>query len=375
MWQMSRRGVSALPQYRVLNGVMASEDYPGSIVAAAIARKLNLHGPHPETVLLCHHKYYCRVAQRQAVPEAVPAFRLLDGKSLTAGSTELPFPLFVKPVKSFFSLFAQQVANDEELRALVKRADHHLREFVKPFNQLLARYTAFPLNGSHLLAETSLRGQQLTVEGCMFHGEGRIIGITDSVMYPGTISFQRFEYPSALSPAIQERMAELALRFMRSIGFDDGLFNVEMFHDPESDAIHIIEVNPRMCPQFADLMEKVNGVNTYEIALSIAAGIRPTLHREARTHRAATSFVLRLFEDQFVTRVPNADELSSFAARFPDARLKILCREGHRLSEELQDGTSYRYAVVSLGGQSRANALARCEEALRHLPFGFEAVT
>ena len=357
-----------------IDGVMASDDYPGSIVGAAIARKLNLPGPSPQTVLLCQHKFYSRVAQQKAVPEAVPAFYLVDGKLTAAAPAGLPFPMFVKPVKSFFSLFAEQVSNGDELRQLAQRADHHLREFVKPFNQLLARYTAFELNGGHLLAETLLRGQQLTVEGCMFHGEGRIIGITDSIMHPGTISFHRFEYPSALSPAIQERAAELALRFMRSVEFDDGLFNVEMFHDPDSRALHIIEVNPRMCPQFADLMEKVNGVNTYEIALSIAAGVRPTLHRNTRTHPAATSFVLRLFEDQIVTRVPNAHELSAFAARFPDARLKIVCREGHRLSEELQDGKSYRYALLNLGGQSRANALARCEEAVRHLIFKLEAV-
>jgi biotin carboxylase len=357
-----------------IDGVMASDDYPGSILAAAIAEKLNLPGPSPETLLLCHHKYYSRLAQRQAVPEAVPAFWLIDRKSIRAASTALRFPLFVKPVKSFFSLFAEQVANGDELRELAERADQHLLEFVKPFNQLFARYTTFPHDGSHLIAETPLHGQQVTFEGGIFHGEGNIIGITDSIMYPETISFQRFEYPSVLGPAIQDRMAELALRFMYSIGFDDGLFNIEMFHDSESDAIHIIEVNPRMCPQFADLMEKVNGVNTYEVALSIAAGIRPTLRRETCIYPAATSFVLRLFEDQVVTRVPNEEKLAAFAVRFPDARLKVLCREGHRLSEELQDGKSYRYAILNMGGQSRGAALARFEEALQHLPFGFEAI-
>jgi biotin carboxylase len=357
-----------------IDGVMASDDYPGSILAAAIAQKLNLPGPLPKVVLLCHHKYYSRVAQRQVVPEAVPEFWLLDEKAAAAEFAPLRFPLFVKPVKSFFSLFAQQVANDDELRQLAQRADHHLREFVKPFNQLLARYTMFLKDGSHLLAEAPLHGQQVTVEGCVFHGEGRIIGITDSIMYPGTISFQRFEYPSALGSDIRKRMTALALRFMHSIGFDDGVFNIEMFHDPESGLIQIIEVNPRMCPQFADLMEKVNGVNTYEIGLSIAAGIRPILHREDRAYRAASSFVLRLFEDQLVTRVPNQKEMSAFAMRFPDARLKILCSEGHRLSQELQGGKSFRYAVLNLGGLNRANALERCQQALQHLPFGFEAV-
>jgi biotin carboxylase len=357
-----------------LDGVMASDDYPGSILAAAVAEKLNLPGPRPKTLLLCHHKYYSRLAQQQAVPEAVPAFWLIDRKSIRAASFALPFPLFVKPVKSFFSLFAEQVGNGDELRELAERADQHLLEFVKPFNELLTRYTTFPHDGSHLIGETLLHGQQVTVEGFIFHGEGGLIGITDSIMYHETISFQRFEYPSVLGAAIQDRMEELALRFMHSIGFDDGLFNIEMFYESESDAIYFIEVNPRMCPQFADLMEKVNGVNTYEVALSIAAGSRPTLRRETRIYPVATSFVLRLFEDQVVTRVPNEKELAAFAARFPDARLKILCREGHRLSEELQDGKSYRYAILNMGGHSRAAALNRFEEALQHLQFVFEAI-
>jgi len=62
--------------------------------------------------------------------------------------------------------------------------------------------------------------------------------------------------------------------------------------------------------QFAELMEKVNVVNTYEIALSIAAGRRPAIRRRARERRygAATSFALRLFKDQVVTRVPDEGE-------------------------------------------------------------------
>ncbi len=246
-----------------------------------------------------------------------------------------------------------------QLVALARQADHHLREFVKPFNQLLKRYASFPLDGGYLLAEQPLRGRQVTVEGCVFRGEGMIVGITDSIMYPGTISFRRFDYPSSLQSDVQERMGDLALRFIRSIGFDDGLFNVEMFYDPESDAIHIIEINPRMSPQFADLMEKVNGVNTYEIALAIAAGVRPRIHRPSPQYRVAASCVMRLFEDKKVARVPSPEEVAAFQARFPDARLKVLCREEHHLSDELQDGRSYRYAILNLGGQSARDLAVR----------------
>lgn len=134
------------------------------------------------------------------------------------------------------------------------------------------------MDGGYLIAEEPLGGVQVTVEGCVFHGEVEIIGITDSVMYPGTISFERFEYPSVLPEPVQRRMEELASRFVRLIGYDDGLFNIEMFYDATSDTIHFIEINPRMCPQFADLMEKVNGVNTYAIALAIAT--RRTCRRD-----------------------------------------------------------------------------------------------
>lgn len=355
-----------------VHGVMASDDYPGSIVAAAVARRLGLPGPDPERVLLCQHKYYSRLAQRRAVPEAVPSFALVDPQAVEEAAASLTFPVFVKPVKSFFSVLAQQVRSADELALVARHARAHLSDFVRPFNQLLGRYTAFRLDGRYLLAEQPLRGLQVTVEGCVFRGEVGIVGITDSVMYPGTISFERFEYPSSLSPAVQRRMEHLAAAFVRAIDFDNGLFNIEMFYDPDADAIQIVEVNPRMCPQFADLMEKVNGVNTYEIALAIAAGVRPTLRHENARFRAAASFVFRLFEDRRVVRVPERTELAAFHERFPDARFKVLCRPGHFLSEELQDGKSYRYAILNLGGDDRDDLLARWAEAKRYLSFAFE---
>jgi hypothetical protein len=36
-------------------GVVCSDDYPGSALAAAIAKRLGLPGPEPEIVLICQH--------------------------------------------------------------------------------------------------------------------------------------------------------------------------------------------------------------------------------------------------------------------------------------------------------------------------------
>ncbi len=357
-----------------VDGIVASDDYPGTPTAAVIARALGLPGPSPRAVLLCQHKYYSRLAQRAVVPEAVPEFALVDPRDLAPAIAALRFPAFVKPVKSFFSVLARPVADAAELERLARRAGGHLRDFVRPFNQLLGRYTDFALDGGYLIAERPLRGQQATLEGCVFRGEIMTLGVVDSIMYPGTISFRRFEYPSALPAQVQSRMADIAARFMRSIDFGDGLFNIEMMYDPDADTLHIIEVNPRMCPQFADLMEKVNGVNTYEILVDLASGRRPAVRRPGARFAAAASLVPRLFEDRRVARVPGSAQIERLLERFPDARLKILCREGHRLGEELQDGASYRYAVLNIGGDSRDDVLARGRTALEQLDFAFEPV-
>ena len=358
-----------------LDGVMVSDDYPGSIVAAALAHELRLPGPSPEAVLRCQHKYYSRLAQRECVPEAVPDFALVDPAALEATAGDLAYPLFVKPVKSFFSLHAGLVRDAGELRGLADAAREHLHGFVKPLDQLLSRYAPFAHHGGgYLIAEAPLHGVQVTFEGCVFGGEMQPIGVVDSIMFPGTISFASFHYPSMLPPDVQARMAGIAGRFVRHIGFDDGLFNIEMMYDPRADSIRIIEVNPRMCPQFADLMEKVNGVNTYEILLAIASGRRPVVHRPGAAFAAAASIVGRVFEDCIVRRVPGDAELRALARSFPDARLKVLCREGRRLSEELQDGRSFRYALLNLGGDSREHIAARYAKALRGLHFDLEPV-
>lgn len=357
---------------RSIDGVMASDDYPGSIVASVVARELGLRAPAPSTLLRCQHKYYSRLAQRTVVPEAVPRFALVDPGDIECAAESLAYPVFVKPVKSFFSVLAQPVRDADELRRLARDAGWHLREFVRPFDQLVRRYSELPLGGGYLIAEQPLTGVQVTVEGCVSGGEVSVIGITDSIMYPGTISFQRFEYPSALPACVQRRMEELATRLIGASGFDHGLFNIEMMYDPATGSIHLIEVNPRMCPQFADLMEKVNGVNTYEIALSIASGVRPVIRSGEARDRIAASFVFRVFEDALVRRIPSRDELAAFHERFPDARVKVLCREGHRLSEELQDGKSFRYAVLNLGAATREELVRRYEEARAALNFVLE---
>lgn len=357
-----------------VHGVASSSDYPGCLVASAIARELGLPGPAPDRVLLCSHKYYARLAQQAAAPEATPPFALIDPDAPGPDGLEIPFPLFVKPVKSWFSVLAQRMDTFAELRAFagLPAVRAHLSQFVAPFNRLVRRYTTFDVDGSYLLAEQLLEGPLVTVEGFVCRGEVEIIGIVDSVMHPGTISFQRFDYPSSLPAEVQVRMAEIAARVIRHIGLDESLFNVEMVYNREADRIHIVEINPRMCGQFADLWESVHGINTYEILFSLAAGEKPRFRRDRGRFKVAASFPLRAFEDKRVIRVPDEPQIETIKRAFPVTIVKTYYREGERLSDRNQgDGQSYRYGVVNMAGDDRPSLLASFEEVRRRLGFSF----
>lgn len=94
-------------------------------------------------------------------------------------------------------------------------------------------------------------------------------------------------------------------------------------------------------------------------------------HR-AGSHAAAVSRVFRLFGDAQVRRVPSATDVAAIERDYPDARIEVLADTGRRLSEQMQDGRSYRYAIVSAGGVDRDDAGRRALECRHRLDFQFD---
>jgi biotin carboxylase len=345
---------------RKIAAVISTDDYPGSALAAAIAKRLGLPGPEPELALICQHKYLSRIAQAKLVPDAVPPFTLIDvadGAPLPDG---LSFPLFVKPVKSFFSIGAEKVGSASELAALLPRWAQ-LDQFFLPLERMLERYAGTSIRTKRLIAEGLLTGVQVTVDGYAYGGDVHSMGVVDSIMFPGTIAFSRFEYPSALPEGVQARMGEIATTLMQGLGFDNGLFNIEMMYDAATDRIFIIEINPRMASQFADLYEKIDGTNSYEVLLAIGQGRAPAFTRRQGRYRFAASCVLRTFADHVVVALPSEADIAGLARFYPDVRVELHAAVGRKLSDELQDGQSYRYGIVNLGGRDRAEVLAQFE--------------
>ena len=100
-------------------------------------------------------------------------------------------------------------------------------------------------------------------------------------MYPGTNAFRRFEYPSAIPASLNARIEALTRQVIDAIGFDHGAFNVEFCYDPERDTLRVIEMNPRLASQLADLYTRVDGTNPYQLLLDLALGRVPQLEHGA----------------------------------------------------------------------------------------------
>ena len=91
---------------------------------------------------------------------------------------DLGFPLFVKPVKSFFSIGAERVDRPRALAALVPRWAA-LDQFFAPLDEMLQRYAGATIGTKRLIAEGLLKGEQVTVEGFVHGGKATIMGVVD----------------------------------------------------------------------------------------------------------------------------------------------------------------------------------------------------
>jgi hypothetical protein len=201
------------------------------------------------------------------------------------------------------------------------------------------------------------------VEGYALGDEVRILGIVDSVLDPATGSFLRFDYPSQLAPELTHRLGEIAAQAVRHMGWRDGHFNVEMMIDPTEQRLSIIEVNPRLCGQFADLHLRVDGVSTYRTMIDLALG-RPLAGSRSGQYGAASSFPLRIFEPSRAERLPGPERIREIEARFPGTLIWIEGHEGAVLDEfeVLEDGQSARYGVVNVAGADHREVLAKFKE-------------
>lgn len=357
---------------RRIDAVVTSDEQFGPFIASLVAERLGLPQTPVESVLTIQHKYHARQAFQRIAPEANPRFGLIRRDYSRPQDVPLAYPFYVKPVKAAFSVLARRVDSFAELRrhtrfGLLEAAI--IERLVRPFADVMRRHSSLTEDPFSMVCEEILNGRQVTANGFARDGRITMLGIVDSIMYPGTDQFQRFQYPSTLPADAQARVEALATRMLSGVGFRHGMFNIEMRVDPADGMPRVIEINPRAAGQFYDLFERVDGYSLFEALLDLESGLEPVIrHREGRDRHAA-SFVLRDLAGVGLSRWPSRGEIAALQDAHPDVRAMVYPKRGADLRRELKWLGSYRYGVFNLGAASVEEMFARFQRICADIRF------
>lgn len=350
-------------------GVVSHHEQFGALAAALVAEALGLPGATPESVLAIQHKLYAREVLQRVAPQANLASQRLQaayGQDIPAG---LRYPAFVKPVKAAFSVLAREVRSRDELQAHTRFGRRELwviRRLVEPFERVLQRRLPQAGTAHSLMLEEPLPHDtaQYNLDGWVWRGQAQALGVVDAIMYPGTQAFMRWEHPSRLAADLQQRALDVAQKFLQAVGYSHGFFNMEFFHDAATGRLSVIEFNPRLASQFADLYRRVQGRDAHAMSLALALGDDPaSLPRGEPTAGAAASQVYRSFDPSARVGMPDAAEQARLAQTFPDARLFLYPKAGHSLARDFKWLGSYRHGIVHLGGRDACDLRERTVQA------------
>jgi hypothetical protein len=353
--------------------VSSQHEQFGALAAALLAEKMGWAGTPSKAVLACQHKLYARQVLQRVAPEANLAFQKLPcayGDDIPDG---LAYPQFVKPVKAAFSVLAQTVRTRDELQAHTRFGAYELwviKHLVRPFEEVCERLLPEAGTAHSMMLEEPVRGAQYSLDGIAFNGEIKSLGVVDSIMYPGTQAFMRFDYPSRLPASAQAQALEVATKFLNAVGFTHGMFNMEFFYCQATQSLKVIEFNPRMASQFADLYARVDGINLHAMAIELAYGRDPwALPRVQTSQGAASSFVYRVFDarsshlPQRIPAMPSAAQLQQLQTQFPNHLLLQFPKAGHSLARDFKWLASYRYGILHLSGRDAQDLQERCQRA------------
>jgi hypothetical protein len=357
-----------------VDAIISYWDFPTDTMVPILCRRFDLPSPSLEDILKCGHKYWARLEQQKIIPEHIPAYCAFDPfADDPLGQIDLPFPFWVKPVKSFGSYLGFYIDSEPTFHRHLPLIRDNIPRIGNAFNLALKHAKLPPgvegIGGNHCIAEAIIRGnRQNGPEGYIYRGKVHVNGITDSVKDAAGKSFTSYEYPSTWPQYMQEKSVAVAERLLSRIGLDNCAYNLEFIWDESHDDLKLIEVNPRISQSLSDMFEKVHGSSNHEVAVELALGMKPDYPRAEGQFRCAAKFMWRHYGNALVTREPSLEEIARVQQEFPGTEVYIEAHEGMLLSElRDQDSYSYEIAIILLGADDHQQLLqryARCQEIL-----------
>jgi hypothetical protein len=369
------RAVSQLEAFDgSVDAIIGFWDFPVSTMVPILCDRLEgLCCASLEAVVKCEHKYWSRLEQQKVIEE-YPRFGLVDPDRDTGPPEGVRYPMWIKPVKSASSELAFGVANQQEFQDAVKQIREGISRMGAPFEVILD-YLELPpeianVGGQVCLAEEAISGRQLTFEGYRYRGETHTLGVVDSVRYEENPSFVRYQYPASIPDRVAERMADISDRVVRQVELENVTFNIEFFWDENTDALYVLEVNPRHSQSHAELFGQVDGAPNHLAMLRLALGRDPEMPRRQGPYQVAAKWFLRHWNDGVVRRHPTELEIKQIQREIPGVTVDVTVHEGDRLSELIgQDSYSYILANIYVGAQDEAELTEKYERCVQALPF------
>ncbi|MEX1196905.1 MAG: hypothetical protein WEB57_03450 [Pseudohongiellaceae bacterium] len=364
----------------VVDGIAAHWDFPSSALVGELRKSRGLPGPSNEAICRCEHKYWSRLEQQRVVPELVPPFAPLDPfRDDPLDSIDIGYPFWIKPVKAHSSHLGFNIRNAEELYGHLPEIREKIGLFGDPFEQYL-RYVDQPeeirsINGYWCIAEGIISvGRQCTLEGYVHDGDTTVYGVVDSVRSGRyRSSFSRYQYPSTIPVAAQQRMIQAADKVLTRFGYDCAPFNMEFYWDPKTDRVSLLEVNARISKSHCPLFRLVDGVSHHQIMIDLALGRKPDFPYRQGPFSVAGKFMVRVFTDGTVTKLPEAEHIRQVQELFPEARINPLTTVGTRLRHlRFQNSYSFELADIFLGADSQRELREKYRRCMEILPFEVE---
>lgn len=367
----------------IIDGVIGYMDFPVSTMVPILCERFGLKSASVSSFIKCEHKYWSRLEQKQIIPEHIPGFCLFDPfDNHPAATIELPYPFWIKPVKSFGSHLGFKIAKPEDLEAAIPVIREQIGRISRPFDRLLGILDldmpeqVQSVNAHQFLAEELIGGLQCTLEGCMYQGELYTHGIVDSVRYPNRPAFFRYQYPSVLPRHIREKMAGICKKFLNHIGFNNSSLNMEFFWDRKRNKIYMLEVNTRVAQHHSDLFQKVDGVSNHQVPVNLALGKVPVIDNQKGPFKVAAAFFYREFSDAWVEKIPDPVEIRRIEQQIPGAIIQVDISSGMKLSHlPEQDSYSYICALIYLGASDQKSLLKKYKECMDALNFQMRPVS
>lgn len=362
---------------RPIDAIIGFWDFPVSTLVPVLCERFGARGSSLESVLRCEHKYWSRLEQREVITE-LPAFGLVDLDDPQMPS-EVGYPCWIKPVKSFSSDLAFEVTDDAQFRKAVDEIRDGIARVGEPFEYLLEQADLPPeiteAGGQAALAEAALDGERAAVEGYCQDGRVEIYGVLDSCVYPGKSSFLRHQYPSQLPEPMPQRLADVSRRVIERMGLTDTTFSIEYFCDRETGEIDLLEINPRHSQSHTELLEQVDGFPNHHYAVKVALGEDPSRPQRRGPYQISARWYLRRFTDGFLRRGPSEADIEAVERDIDGVRVHRKAPDGTRLSEmHAQDSYSYQLAEIVIGAENQESMQDKYDRCVEALPFEFEEV-